>query len=144
MGKDLNAPYETFEHSADIGIRGIGKDISQAFENGAKAMFSLMISNFYALIPTKKVDISCVSFDIETLFTAWLNTLLAEADMNGLIFQNFNADIKDLTIKGAAWGEAFDPLRHERGIEVKGATFTELKVYRRTDGLWVAQCVVDV
>jgi SHS2 domain-containing protein len=31
----------------------------------------------------------------------------------------------------------------EKGIEVKGATFTEAVVEKK-DGLWVAQCVVDV
>lgn len=34
--------YETFEHTADIGIRGIGDNLEQAFEEGAKAMFSVM------------------------------------------------------------------------------------------------------
>jgi SHS2 domain-containing protein len=29
-------------------------------------------------------------------------------------------------------------------VEVKGATLTELKVSRNADGLWTAQCVVDV
>ncbi|TNF91131.1 MAG: archease, partial [Gammaproteobacteria bacterium] len=29
-------------------------------------------------------------------------------------------------------------------VEIKGATFTELKVYRAENGEWVAQCVIDV
>ena len=34
--------------------------------------------------------------------------------------------------------------RHAPAVEVKGATFTELKVHRNEDGAWIAQCVVDV
>jgi tRNA nucleotidyltransferase (CCA-adding enzyme) len=29
-------------------------------------------------------------------------------------------------------------------VEVKGATYTALRVAREADGGWVAQCVVDV
>jgi tRNA nucleotidyltransferase (CCA-adding enzyme) len=29
-------------------------------------------------------------------------------------------------------------------VEVKGATFTELKVYQQSDKTWIAQCVIDV
>jgi SHS2 domain-containing protein len=37
-----------------------------------------------------------------------------------------------------------DPVRHEPAVEIKGATYTALRVERRLDGHWVAQCVVDV
>jgi SHS2 domain-containing protein len=36
-----------------------------------------------------------------------------------------------------------DPVRHEPAVEVKGATYTALRV-QQTDGHWLAQCVVDV
>ena len=146
MMEDIEVPYETFEHGADMGIRGTGKDILQAFENGARAMFSIMIENFSAVNAIKKINISCESFDIESLFTAWLNTLLAEADVNNLFLKDFKVtEIKDFVLKGSAYGEPFDPLRHKKGVEVKGATFTELKVFKKIDNeAWIAQCVVDV
>jgi tRNA nucleotidyltransferase (CCA-adding enzyme) len=34
--------------------------------------------------------------------------------------------------------------RHQPAVEVKGATYTALKVARDEQGRWVAQCVVDV
>jgi len=34
--------------------------------------------------------------------------------------------------------------RHQPTVEVKGATYTELKVAQDALGQWVAQCVVDV
>jgi SHS2 domain-containing protein len=37
-----------------------------------------------------------------------------------------------------------DVARHQPAVEVKGATFTELKVRRTDQGEWLAQCVVDV
>ncbi|MFX0152775.1 MAG: archease, partial [Candidatus Hodarchaeota archaeon] len=35
--------YEYFEHQADIGIRGKGKTLSEAFEQAALAMFEIMV-----------------------------------------------------------------------------------------------------
>jgi len=34
--------------------------------------------------------------------------------------------------------------RHHPAVEVKGATYTTLRVARETSGEWVAQTVVDV
>jgi SHS2 domain-containing protein len=93
--------------------------------------------------PVETVTLSCTSFDPECLFTAWLNTLLAEADLRRMFFSRFSVEIEGLRLTGAARGERIDPTRHVPGIEVKGATFTELAV-REEDSGWTAQCVVDV
>ena len=47
-------------------------------------------------------------------------------------------------LRGRAWGEPIDRVRHEPAVEVKGATLTELRVWREPTGRWCAQCVVDV
>ncbi|MGB9712335.1 MAG: archease [Dissulfurimicrobium sp.] len=138
--------FETFEHGADIGIRGIGPTLEQAFENGAKALFSIIVINFSSIKPVNIYQISCFSFDLEPLFTSWINQLLAEADINRCIFSDFkinHLDLDNFRLSALAFGEFFDTNRFERGVDVKGATFTELKVYKR-DGFWIAQCVVDV
>jgi SHS2 domain-containing protein len=41
-------------------------------------------------------------------------------------------------------GERVDVVRHEPAVEIKGATYTALRVERLDDGTWLAQCVVDV
>jgi len=135
--------YETFEHGADIGVRGYGATIEEAFANAAKAMFSLMIVDFDQLRPEKAVDIACEGMDYESLLVAFLNELLAQADINRMLFCDFEISIADLSIKGKAKGEKIDMSRHEPGVEVKGATFTMAKVEKK-DSQWMAQCVVDV
>jgi tRNA nucleotidyltransferase (CCA-adding enzyme) len=47
-------------------------------------------------------------------------------------------------LNATAWGEAVDAERHQPAVEIKGATYTELKVAQRDHGDWLAQCVVDV
>jgi SHS2 domain-containing protein len=102
-----------------------------------------LVEDLDTITPEKSVMISCESFDLEGLFVAWLNSLLAESDMQRLIFSDFKVKIQDLRLTGTAMGEPFDFSKHQRGVEVKGATFTELAV--RQDGAWwIAQCIVDV
>jgi len=61
-----------------------------------------------------------------------------------MLFGRFDVRIDDGSLTAKAWGEALDRARHQPAVEVKGATYTALSVARRDDGVWVAQCVVDV
>ncbi len=144
--------FETFEHGADIGIRGFGSSVDNAFANASRAMFSLMVEDLSLVHPTQTLEIHADSMDLEGLLVAWLNELLAQWDIEGLVFSDFSVKIRQETLSGGnhhwavtgvARGEPFSPQRHVRGIEVKGATFSELYVGRK-DGIWTAQCVVDV
>lgn len=133
----------TFDHGADIGVLGEGRTIEEAFAGAAQAMFSVMV-DLAGVRPREAVEISCTASDRELLLVQWLNTLLAEADMRGLVFCDFMVRLLDGGLAGTARGERFDPERHVPGVEVKGATLTELKVAQGEDGAWRAQTVVDV
>ncbi len=139
----LKPGWQTFDHVADIGIRGIGRSLEEAFENGAKALFSIMIEDLDSVSCKQKQYLECSSYDLTGLFVAWINTLIGLADLKGMVFACFNVEIKDTHLKATVQGEKWSEKRHGRGIEVKGATFTEALVEKR-QGLWIAQCVVDV
>lgn len=134
--------YETFEHRADIGIRGYGKRVEDSFENGAKAMFSVM-ADINAVKAQDRKDLSCEAPDVEYLFVEWLNNLLSISHLNGMVFSSFKVEIIDNKLKGSAWGEHIDKGRHKLMTEVKAATYSMLKVSKEED-VYVAQCVVDV
>lgn len=134
--------FETFEHGADIGIRGKGKSLEEAFANGAKALFSLMFE-LSSVRPERQIEISCSAPDLDMLFLTWLNRLIALADVDNLALSEFDVTINGLELKAKAKGEPIDPERHDPGVEVKGATFTMLTV-RKENGNFIAQCVVDV
>ncbi|EKE09065.1 MAG: hypothetical protein ACD_16C00216G0004 [uncultured bacterium] len=51
---------------------------------------------------------------------------------------------KPLTLEGEAWGEKIDFQRHALAVEIKGATFTELKAEIKANGEYIVQCIVDV
>ena len=134
--------YETFEHKADIGVRGIGNSLEAAFQEAAKAMFSVMY-DIGMVGEETKISIDCEADDRELLLVEWLNALLAEAGVNGMAFSNFHVGILDEHLHGTAWGEKINLKKHMPKTEVKAATYSGLKVCEK-DGAWTAQCIVDV
>jgi len=134
--------FETFEHGADVGVRGFGNTLEEAFANGAKAMFSVMV-DIERVEAKDTFEIECSSYDLETLFVEWLNRLLTLAGTERVVFSEFRVHIKDYNLKALALGERFDPKRHEPSVEVKGATYSMLKVEKKNHQ-FMAQCVVDV
>jgi SHS2 domain-containing protein len=134
--------YETFEHEADIGVRGFGKTLGEAFENGAKAMFSVMLDVKH-VEAKEEVEVKCSAPDEETLFVEWLNELLTQASLREMAFSDFTIEfLKDGALDGKARGERLDQKKHKINVEVKGATYSMLRVYK--NDLYVAQCIVDV
>ena len=138
----MSIQYETFDHEADIGIRGFGSSMEEAFENAAAAMYSVMV-NIERISPTEKRNLSVSAPDSELLLVEWLNALLALSDVERLVFKKFKVKIDSTMLAGTAWGEALDHSRHEPKVEVKGATYHMLRV-KKDGGRYAAQCVVDV
>ena len=138
----LGVNFETFEHEADIGIRGFGGTMEEAFGNAAAAMYSVMV-RIDAVMPTQERTVTVDAPDEELLLVEWLNALLSLSDIDRLVFSKFNVKIDGTSLKGTAWGEHLDQVRHEPKVEIKGATYHMLKVNKEKDG-FIAQCVVDV
>ena len=134
--------WEHFPHDADIGIRGWGPTRESAFEETTNTMTAAITTQ--PVEGAETVIISCAAPDPELLLVAWLNALIYEMASRRMLFGAFSVGIADGTLTAEARGEPIDVARHKPAVEVKGATFTMLNVARRADGLWRAQCVIDV
>ncbi|MDD5462757.1 MAG: archease [Methylococcales bacterium] len=144
MNSKTIAPYwEHFEHGADIGIRGIALTLEQAFEQTAVAM-TAVITDPDQVLATKAVSIHCEAPDHEMLLLDWINELVYQMAVQGLLFKRYQVAIHEGKLSATAFGEAVDRQKHQPAVEIKGATFTELHVYQQPDGAWIAQCIVDV
>ena len=139
----MRLAWEHFAHGADIGVRGSGATLDEAFADGAVAL-TAVITDPARVAPRIAVDIRCDAPDLELLFADWLNALVYAMATRGMLFGRFDVRIAGGALVAKAWGEPVDRARHEPAVEVKGATYTALSVARRDDGHWVAQCVVDV
>ena len=141
--KTITPYWENFEHGADIGIRGVAPSLEQAFEQAAVAM-TAVITNPDHVLASKAISIHCEAPDHDLLLLDWINELVYEMAVQGLLFKRYQVTINDGKLSATAFGELVDRQKHQPAVEIKGATFTELHVYQQPDGLWVAQCIVDV
>ena len=135
--------WETFAHEADIGVRGSGATLAEAFAGAATAMTAAICD------PAKvgagdAVIVTCEAPDAEMLLVDWLNALVYEMATRHMLFSRFEVTIDHNHLSAIVWGEPVDVAKHQPAAEVKGASFCELAVRREPDGRWLAQCVVDV
>jgi tRNA nucleotidyltransferase (CCA-adding enzyme) len=135
--------WQHFPHEADVGVRGLGETLAEAFAEAAVAM-TAAVTDPASVSPLQPVEISCDGADPEILLVDWLNAVVYEMATRGMLFGRFDVAIADGRLRATAWGEPVDVDRHQPAVEVKGATFTALKVARDDQGRWLAECVVDV
>jgi len=135
--------WEHFEHEADIGVRGYGISLAEAFNQAALAL-SNVITELDEIEPATCLTIECEAPDYDVLLVDWLNELVYQMAIRRMLFSTFNVEISEYHLKATICGEAVDQQKHQPAVEIKGATFTELKVYQNTNDEWVAQCIVDV
>ncbi|MGD1092445.1 MAG: archease [Bryobacteraceae bacterium] len=135
--------WEHYAHGADIGVRGIGPTMEEAFEQAAVAL-AAVITDPSRVEPRNELIIQCQAPNLEVLLVDWLNALIYEMAVRRMILARFRVRIDGDRLQGTAWGEEADVARHEPAVEVKGATYTDLFVGQNAEGEWVAQCIVDV
>jgi len=139
-------PYELIPHPSDMGVRGIGNSLEEAFSEAARAMFSLM-ADLEKIEPKEAVPFQVEADTLEDLFVRFLAELLFLRDVHGMLFSSFSLRIEKegekFRLTGEAFGERFDREKHGVGIDVKAATYNLVSVEEK-NGTWIAQGVVDV
>lgn len=143
MLKKHTSYWEHFDHDADMGIRGIAPTLAESFEQAALAL-TAVITDPDAVEEATSISIKCQAPDNESLFLEWINELIYQMAVHNLLFGRFEVTIGHGELSATASGETVDRKKHQPAVEIKGATFTELRVYQNNEAMWVAQCIVDV
>jgi len=126
-----------------MGVRGLGLTREEAFEQAALAM-TAVVTDPKSVMENEVINVKCEAPDQELLLVDWLNALVYEMATRKMLFSRFEVGIDGQRLNGKAWGERVDVERHQPAVEVKGATYTALRVSQDEAGNWMAQCVVDV
>jgi tRNA nucleotidyltransferase (CCA-adding enzyme) len=134
--------WEHYSHTADMGIRGFGSTMEEAFARAALAMVAISV-DLKKIKQKQKIEVVCEQQDSELLLIAWLDNLLYEMAVKKMLFSRFEVKITNERLTGRAWGEKLDVKRHQPAVEIKGITYSDLKVAHEK-GKWTAQCVVDI
>ena len=138
-----NTKWQHFQHVADIGIRGFGINPEEAFIQAAVAMTAVITEP--RLVDTNTcINVECEGADLEYLFVKWINLLVYEMATRNMLFSQFEINIMENKLTAKVCGEQVDRAKHQPAVEIKGATLTELKVMQQPNGIWLAQCIIDV
>jgi SHS2 domain-containing protein len=134
--------WEHFPHGADVGIRGRGASLAEAFEQAGLALTGIVTDA--EIEPRTPVEVNCQAPDIEVLLVEWLNAIIYEMAVRSMIFGKFKVALNGTGLRSTMWGEPVDQAKHSPACEPKGATFTALRVAKESDGTWSAACIIDV
>jgi protein archease len=135
--------YETFEHTADLGLRVRAADLPSLFAEAARGLFSIIVADPGAVRPLETISLNVKGDVPELLLFDWLSELLYIYETRRLLLSQFDARLGPTGLTATARGEPIDPNRHALDHEVKAITYHALKLQREADG-WLAEVIVDI
>ena len=139
----IDIMFETFDHTADLGLRVRAPDLDTLFSEAGLALFSTLVENLASVRPRERADIALAGKDREYLLFDWLKELLFHFDAKHMLFSRFVVKVREDGLTAEAWGEPLDRARHVLEHEVKAITYHGLTVEQTADG-WLAEVIVDI
>ncbi len=136
---------ETFEHTADLGLRVVGRDLSDLFETAAAGLFDVIVANREAVRGDEHETVSLSAETIPDLLLTWLNELIFRSETGHRLYSQFRVQVHEdgPRLEATISGEPIDRDRHVLDHEVKAATHHGLTV-GRVDDEWVAEVILDI
>jgi len=141
--------FEHGEHTSDVLVRAWGRTLEEAFEWAAIGAYEV-ITNTDKVTPRVRVEIRSTGIDEYSLLYNFIEDLLYYTDTQGLVFSKLIRVCKiDKNDDGAsllayAWGERFDPNKHEHRTIIKAMTYAQMSITSRDDGCWEVTFVPDI
>ena len=135
--------YETFDHTADIGLRISAATLPELLAEAGRGFSSLIVANLSDVRPVEERTIEVAGLDPDYLLFDWLNELVYLLDREHLVFSQFSVTVSDAGLTATCRGEPIDSTRHQLEHEVKAVTYHDLKVEQDEEG-WVAEVILDI
>ncbi len=135
--------FEVFEHTADIGVRVFGRDLAELLRNAALALMTL-ITDRESVRPDEKTVFELEAETGEELLIKMLSEILYLHQARKMVFCEAEMELTDgYRLKGRLNGEKIDPGRHELLLDIKAATYHNLKI-KRVNDRFMAEIIFDI
>ncbi|MCS6852072.1 MAG: archease [Gemmataceae bacterium] len=135
--------YETFAHTADLGLRIRAPSLDSLFAEAGEALMSIILDDPTTIEPREAWQVQIEGDDLAYLLVDWLNALLYRFDVGHRVYRRFQVQVTPGGLSASAWGEPLDPARHRLQREVKAITYHGLRV-EPTEAGWLAEVIVDI
>ena len=140
--------YRHLPHPADVLIEAWGDTLEEAFEYAALGVFEVM-TDTSRVEARDRVDVVVEGFDLESLLYSWIEELLYYFDVKQLLFSKFK--VREIekgcgegyVLKASAWGEPYNPDKHESRTLVKAMTYHLMEIEAKR-GKVKLRFVVDI
>jgi SHS2 domain-containing protein len=137
------AGSETFDHTADLGLRVWAPTLRGLFEEAGRGLIG-MLFDAESVRPEAEMPVEAAGGEPEEMLVDWLTEVLLAFELErfvpaDLVVSGFGAD----AISGRLVGETFDPARHEPRCVIKAVTYHDLEIVRAGDAFEVS-IVFDV
>ena len=135
--------FETFDHTADLGIRVRAASFDELLTDGAHALAGVLVEEPDAEAATLRESIELGSDSAEDLFFDWLAELLFLFATRRFVARRFEIERNGHALRATVYGWRFDPAVHAGAHEVKAITYHGLAVTKDADG-WLAEAILDI
>jgi SHS2 domain-containing protein len=135
--------FETFEHTADLGLRVRARELNELFAEAGRGLFTIIAGDLEQVRPEQASNLSVQGQWLDELLFDWLTELLYRFDTQRLLLCEFRVQATEVGLEAVARGEPWDESRHPLEHEVKAITYHGLKV-EQVDECWLAEVIVDI
>ena len=136
--------FQTFDHTADLGLRIRASDLNTLFSDAGLALASIVVEDPTAVRPGLRLQVDLPADEIEYLLFDWLRAILHHFESDHFLLARCEVRVSATAgLQAVLEGETFDAARHELSHEVKAITYHDLRVEQTADG-WLAEVIVDI
>jgi SHS2 domain-containing protein len=136
---------ETFDHTADLGLRIRATDLADLFQAAAEGLFDVIVANRDALRNVQAEQVSLAAESTEDLLIKWLNELIFRSETEHRLYGRFDVtiDAEGQALEALIHGDPVDPSRHVLDHEVKAVTHHATSIVRDQEG-YLAEVILDI
>jgi len=139
--------FEFLEHTADAYIAAYGDSLEEAFENAALATFEVM-TDIETVEPKVEDTVEVEAHDEYALLYNWLEEFIIKFETTSKLYSRFKiSSIEEtpqgLKLKAKAWGETYDPERHQSKVGIKSVTYHRMEIVKKPETVTV-RFILDI
>lgn len=124
--------FEELSHTADVRIRVRAPTLDLLFADAFCALMETVFGEDRLGGCVKELHLEAT--DSETLLMDFLSEVLYVCEVEGLVFSHAAVTTDGKSLTAVLDGEPFDRVRHAKGTEVKGISYSGLAVTRDENG----------
>jgi SHS2 domain-containing protein len=126
-------PYEILPHTADVRIRVTASGLESLFAEAARAMAAIMAPGCIPEGPVTR-EVTVDAEDPVGLLHDFLSELLYLFDAEGLLLCDCQVTLwENRHLTATCRGEAFSREKHLGGSEIKGVSYSGLRIYKERE-----------